>query len=254
MQKGIFIEGTSSCVFIEANLSNNCNQKELKKITEFVKKSCSENVHVVISFGKKAWQLMQPNWTPPLLQDFTALKGKKGYRMPSTQADILIWAHSSSKSHIYDFTETAKEVTTGILDLAIVQEGFEYHDSRDLIGFVDGIGNPKDEKKIAAAIVPPGNIGNGGSYVFTQQWNHNLKSFLKNTIATQEKIIGRTKKDSVELEGDAMPKDSHISKTDLKVDGEGMKIYRRSFPFANKETKGLFFQTFTCDPRRVDIQ
>ncbi len=70
----------------------------------------------------------------------------------------------------------------------------------------------------------------------------------------QEQIIGRTKEDSIELEGDMMPKNSHVSRTDVKVNGEAMKIYRRSYPYANEADQGLFFLGFAKNINRIDIQ
>jgi len=51
-----------------------------------------------------------------------------------------------------------------------------------------------------------------------------------------------------------MPNNSHVSSVDLKVNGEAMKIYRRSFPFANTEDNGLFFLGFSKNIQRFDVQ
>jgi putative iron-dependent peroxidase len=67
-------------------------------------------------------------------------------------------------------------------------------------------------------------------------------------------VIGRTKADSVELQGDAMPADSHVSRTDAKVDGVAMKIFRRSFPYGTVTRHGLYFLAFACDVERFDVQ
>lgn len=251
MQKGILKEGNTHCVFIEGVITDNCSKNKLQTIAAFIKNS---ELDVVIAFGKKAWEMVQPNWTPEKLKDFKTISGKNNYTMPSTQADLLIWAHTDSKSDLFDFIEATKEKLEDAVKININQEGFMYKGNRDLIGFVDGTGNPKEQKIIDAAVIAENNIGKGGSYVFTQQWNHNLKAFNKESVHNQEKIIGRTKVEDVELEGDAMPSDSHVSKTDLKVDGEAMKIYRRSYPFANPNENGLFFLAFTCDPMRIDVQ
>lgn len=251
MQKGILKEGNAHCVFIEGNTTPKCSKEHLQDIAKFVN---TTNLDLVIAFGKKTWEMVQPNWTPEKLKDFESLTGKKNYSMPSTQADLLVWAHTDSKSDLFDFTEALKDKLEGFITIEINQEGFIYKDSRDLIGFVDGTGNPKEQKIIDAAVIKKDQIGEGGSYVFTQQWNHNLKAFNKETVHNQEQIVGRTKVEDIELEGDAMPKDSHVSKTDLKVDGEAMKIYRRSYPFANKNENGLYFLAFTCDPKRIDVQ
>lgn len=251
MQKGILKEGNAHCVFIEGNRTEKFTKETVTNFIDYINKS---DLDVVIAFGKSTWNIIQPEWTPEKLNDFKELKGKKNYHMPSTQADLLIWAHTNSKSDLFDFTEAVKNKLENLVIFSIIQEGFTYKDSRDLIGFVDGTGNPKEQKIIDAAVIPENNLGQGGSYVFTQQWNHDLKAFNKETVHSQERIVGRTKVEDIELEGEAMPKDSHVSKTDLKVDGEAMKIYRRSYPFANKNENGLFFLAFTCDPKRIDVQ
>ncbi|WP_152286499.1 Dyp-type peroxidase [Flavicella marina] len=252
MQKGTLKEGNKHCVFIELK---SITSNPIATFTQLVKNTQEiHNVEIVIAFSKAAWNTINPDWTPEKLKDFETLTGKKGYSMPSTQADIMLWAHTNSKSDLFDFTESIKSLSEGTMEVLMNQEGFIYKDSRDLTGFVDGTGNPKEEKIIDAACIPQGEKGSGGSYVFTQKWNHNLKKFNQESIHTQEKIIGRTKVDSIELEGDAMPKDSHVSKTDLKISGEAMKIYRRSYPFANQHENGLYFLAFACDPIRIDVQ
>ena len=134
------------------------------------------------------------------------------------------------------------------------QDGFRYHDSRDLSGFIDGTENPKDDERYGIACVEDGKPGAGGSYVFSQKWIHDLEAFHALPEKIQEKIIGRTKPDSVELKDDDMPDDSHVSRADAKVDGIAMKIYRRSTPYGNVNEHGLFFLSFACDPYRVQIQ
>ena len=71
--------------------------------------------------------------------------------------------------------------------------------------------------------------------------------------ADQERVIGRTKPDSVELEGEGMPADSHVSRTDLKQDGVAMKLYRRSAPIGSVDAHGLYFLGFACDPLRFEV-
>ena len=50
----------------------------------------------------------------------------------------------------------------------------------------------------------------------------------------------------MELTGDAMPKDSHVSRTDLP----GTKIWRRSAPVGGVRDPGLFFLAFGADVER----
>ena len=98
-----------------------------------------------------------------------------------------------------------------------------------------------------------GSTGAGGSFVLTQRWVHDLLAFHALPLDEQEGVIGRTKPDSVELEGAAMPKTSHVSRTDLERNGSALKLYRRSAPIGTVEEHGLYFLAFSCDPRRFQM-
>jgi putative iron-dependent peroxidase len=63
-----------------------------------------------------------------------------------------------------------------------------------------------------------------------------------------------------------MPENSHVSRTDAKVGGIGMKIYRRSYPYMasqmtatshgrnKKPDNGLYFLAFACEMQRFTVQ
>jgi len=97
-------------------------------------------------------------------------------------------------------------------------------------------------------VIPEGETGAGGSYVLSQKWQHHLQAFNQLSVHEQEQVIGRTKQDNVELEGDAMPPTSHVSRTDVKIDGVGQKIYRRSTPYGGAEEQACIFSPLpaTC--------
>ena len=84
-----------------------------------------------------------------------------------------------------------------------------------------------DGAALAAALISD---GNGGAFAMSQQWVHDLDSF------------------------NALPADSHVSRTDVKIDGVAQKIWRRSFPYGDTSTKGLYFLSFACDLARFDVQ
>ena len=50
-----------------------------------------------------------------------------------------------------------------------------------------------------------------------------------------------------------MPPDSHVSRTDLKVDGLPQKLYWRSFPYGTVGEHGLCFVAFACRLERFDV-
>lgn len=112
---------------------------------------------------------------------------------------------------------------------------------------VDGTGNPKtDDLSNQVAIISEGETCEGSSIVLSLRWEHNLPKFENVPEKEQEYIIGRTKVEDIELEGEAIPYNSHVSRTDLKVNGEAMKIWRRSAPFNHGNKHGLFFLSFAC--------
>jgi putative iron-dependent peroxidase len=117
--------------------------------------------------------------------------------------------------------------------------GFRYLDARDMTGFIDGTENPKEEQRREVAIVPEGEFA-GGSYVMVQRFVHNLPAWNRLNMAAQEKVIGRTKPDSVEL--DKVPAASHVGRVDIKEEGKGLKIVRHSLPYGSASGEhGLLF-------------
>ncbi|NJD86102.1 hypothetical protein EWM60_16275, partial [Candidatus Erwinia dacicola] len=59
------------------------------------------------------------------------------------------------------------------------------------VPFVDDTENLQGEKRQQVAIIAAGDNA-GGSYVFSQRWQHNLKMFNRLAVDKQQ-IIGRTK-------------------------------------------------------------
>ena len=79
--------------------------------------------------------------------------------------------------------------------------GFRYFDSRDLIGFVDGTENPKGQDAIDATLITSEDPAfAAGSYVIIQKYLHDLAGWNVLPTEKQEKIVGRTKLNDVELD------------------------------------------------------
>jgi hypothetical protein len=60
-----------------------------------------------------------------------------------------------------------------------------------------------------------------------QLWPHDTPAWAAHPDDAQEKVIGRTKPDSIELSEKDMPDDSHVSRTVLEVNGVGRVRARR---------------------------
>ena len=122
-QNAVFIEGTSSTIFLEFKINQNTDIAKLKKSLIKVYETNSEQLYVLISFSKSGYQKLGAP-APEGLLDFETLKGIKNLSMPSSQSEMFIWAHSHSKSAIIDFQMKSKTILEGQLTVEIEQEGF----------------------------------------------------------------------------------------------------------------------------------
>lgn len=261
-QTGLFDESSRHARFLELLVRNDTNSETIKSaLTHLLNYADSiEGLYLQLAFGSNCWDALNPSWRPKDLVPFSELSAGE-LNMPASQGDILIWLHSADSELIPQALIMIYQALEAVADIQLDLEGIKNKESRDLIGFVDGTANPKDDKRIAAALIPSEELGGGGSYVISQRWQHDLAAFNQLSINAQEKVVGRTKLDDIELEGDDMPVDSHVSRTDAKVDGKAMKIYRRSSPYVasqlNKNLKpdhGLYFFAFACEMQRFTVQ
>ena len=154
-QAGIFTEGSTHFYYLEYQLQPDAATQDIRRaVQSALAVKGGEPSDTVIAFGKDVWDRLNPTWHPEGLRAFAALSGVDGFSVPSTQRDLLFWIQSNRRDvnmqvvlAIHSFMRT---VGTLKLDLA----GFQYLDSRDLIGFIDGTANPKEDKAREAAADP----------------------------------------------------------------------------------------------------
>ncbi|GAB2665908.1 Dyp-type peroxidase [Vibrio panuliri] len=190
-----------------------------------------------IAFTHGFWsQLNQA--VPAELIEFPQL-GEGDVVAPSSDVDVLVHLHSNRHDlHFYVMRKLLAEIAD---DVNVVDEtaGFRYLDARDMTMFIDGTENPKEGARQEVAIIPEGEFV-GGSYVMVQRFIHNLPAWNRLNISAQEKVIGRTKPDSIEL--DDVPAASHVGRVDIKEEGKGLKIVRHSLPYGTASGEhGLLF-------------
>ena len=246
-QGGVFTEGTSFYHYLEYDVSDGFDAAAIGKV--LVGKG---SANAVVTFGNGLWQKFS-SAAPEALGDFTAIDGTQSLNSPATEHDLLLWFHAATHDDVLDAALNVQRVLDDIADLKLDVPGFVYCDSRDLTEFVDGSANPKENARFDAALVPDGVTGAGGAFVVTEKWVHDLRKTEALPVGDQERVIGLTKPDSIELEGEAMPPDSYVSRTDVKLDGTTLKIYRLSALFGGAGEKGLYFIAFSCDPMGFDV-
>ena len=251
-QSGILPEGNTSAYFGIYNLDYSKLSDGRKQLIDAIKGfdtllktvSSSTKTKIVgtISFGKKAWNYLADG-NDELLKAADQLIDFPGYGIaPSTQTDLDIHIHSKKEFATFEAAKLAVDSfnkDNPLISVCDEKNGFVYKDSRDLTGFIDGTENPHGiEPRISAGLTSA-----GSSYVIVQRFIHNLKKWEKVEVPEQEKVIGRTKLDSVQLS--PLPHNSHVGRADVKENGKGLKIVRQSLPYgAPGSDMGLWFTAY----------
>jgi len=256
-QSGILLEHRRFAIYLEAlcqgdtaAISSGCHTF-LQQLAQLQQRYPDAGLGAVIAFGHRLWGELHPGNSPAELKGFQPM-GRGA--APATQRDLLI--HIQSLRHDVNFS-LAQAAVAAFGDAIRIEEethGFRWVEERDLSGFVDGTENPQGEQRQDVAIIAHGEDA-GGSYVFSQRWQHNLKMFNRLPVAKQEQIIGRTKESNEELEGDARPETSHVARVDLKEEGKGLKILRQSLPYGTASgVHGLFFIAYCATLHNIEQQ
>ena len=254
-QFGIFAQGAHAHHFLEFDLQPGVTAEETTSSVRrlLAPEVSSGRINLVVAFGPRAWRSMAPSPAPTSLSDFHEVRGPDGRGAPSTQHDLWLWVSASAPDVSWDHARSAAKALRDVARLADEQPAFVYRDNRDMTGFQDGTANPPLHQASEVALVPPGEPGEGGSHVLAMRWRHNLAAFNGLSVEQQEQTFGRTKRDSVEIPEGVRSERAHISRVTVKVDGEELKIYRRSVPYGTpREQRGLYFLAFSADPDRYD--
>jgi putative iron-dependent peroxidase len=253
-QAGIFALGTRTHHHLEYDVARDASTSDIVAAVRRLDEShvTAGGCNLVVGFGAALWERLSA--TPPAdLADFTEVVGLHGHAAPATQHDVWIWLHGTGRDVVLDAASAATDALAPVAALTDETECFVYHDSRDLTGFVDGTANPPPSEAPEVALIADGCPGAGGSHVIAQRWVHDLASFAELGVAEQERVIGRTKPDSVALPREVRPADAHIVRAELlDAHGEERPIYRRSVPFGKVEERGLYFLGFSAERDRFD--
>jgi len=222
---------------------------ELPHLTEKVARATGERGLVsAIAIGARAWPRLFGCKPPRELVPFAALKD--GPRQaPATPADLFLHIHSDRHDANFALVRRfAAEIGKATKPVEEVL-GFRNLDKRDLTGFVDGTENPKGKDRPEVALVGREDRDfAGGSYVSIQRWVHDLARWERQTVAVQEKTIGRTKKANIEMDDRVKPPTAHIARVVIEEDGREIEILRQSMPYGTVAEAGLYFVAYGRSP------
>jgi putative iron-dependent peroxidase len=252
-QPGIFALGTRSHHHLEFDVRADATDAQIVEALAGLREPAvtAGGVNLVLGFGPDLWRRLAPDAAPAQLHDFEPIVGLAGHTAPATQHDLWVWVHGTGEDVVLDVARAVSAAVAPVCDLCLEQPCFVYKDSRDLTGFVDGTANPHIEEAAEVALVSEGEVGESGSFVITQRWVHDLAGFAELSVDDQQRVFGRTKPDSVELQGDAKPENAHISRVEIHDEaGEERPIFRRSTPYGTVAEAGLQFLGFSADLSR----
>jgi putative iron-dependent peroxidase len=248
-QAGIFALGTSSHAYLEFDLLDTKKCREFASTISAIRepRTTTGGVNFVIGFRPELWSAVVPGDAPPGVEGFNKeIRGIEGFVMPSTQHDALVWLSGSAYDVVFDM---ARSVVRDLADLArLGQEtsSWSYRHDRDLTGFIDGSENPTLLDAPVAALLPEGIAGAAGTILLLQKWKHKTAEWEALPVDQQERIMGRTKLNSIELEN--KPPDSHVACTDQDKFGS---IFRRNMPYGNVDDHGTVFVGFSAEQKRL---
>jgi putative iron-dependent peroxidase len=245
-QGGIFALGTASHAYLEFEAEVGRERDLVAAIAALREpRTTMGGVNLVVGFAPELWRAVAPAEAPPDLEGFTRdLVGCEDFLMPATQHDALLWLSGSAYDVIFDVARAVIAELKGLGSVVEETSSWPYRHDLDLTGFIDGTENPTLVEAPSLIVVPEGRPGAGGTVLLLQKWVHDAEAWEALPVQSQERVIGRTKLDSVELE--EKPGDSHVARTDQDEFGH---IFRRNMPYGTVTDHGTMFVGFCAAQR-----
>jgi putative iron-dependent peroxidase len=234
---------------MEFDILDTKKSKEFASIISAIRepRTTTGGVNFVIGFRPELWRDIVPDEAPAGVTGFNKeIRGVEGFVMPSTQHDALVWLSGSAYDVIFDMARSVIHDLAGKASLGEETSSWPYRHDRDLTGFIDGSENPTLLDAPIEALLPEGVPGAAGAVLLLQKWKHDVAAWEALPVDQQERIMGRTKLDSIELEN--KPSDSHVARTDQDEFGN---IFRRNMPYGNVYDHGTMFVGFSADQKRL---
>jgi len=244
-QTGIFALGNLAHTYLELSLPDPDRGQELVKAVADLSepRTTMGGVNLVAGFRPELWRGVAPDRAPQDLHGFDEpVIGLAGYTMPATQQDLVLWIAGGSFDVVFDAALDMVASISELAELVTDTVSWSYHRDLDLTGFIDGTENPTLLEAGPQVLVPDGAPGAGGSVLLLQKWAHDSAAWTGIGQEGQERVMGRTKTDSVEL--DDKPESSHVARTDQDEFGH---IFRRNTPYGWVSDHGTMFVGFSAE-------
>lgn len=208
----------------------------------------------VLGVGSNAWDRLFGLPRPAQLHPFHELRSG-GRHAVSTPGDLLFHIRAKRMDLCFELAMQIMARLNGAVAIADEVHGFRYFDERDVLGFVDGTENPIGRAAADAVFIGEDDPAfTGGSYVIVQKYLHNLDAWNKLTTEAQERIIGRTKVNDIELDDSVKPTSAHNALTVIEENGRELKILRDNMPFGRPGHGefGTYFIGYSRSPHTIE--
>lgn len=207
----------------------------------------------VVGIGARMWDRLFEEPRPEHLHEFIALDGGK-HRAPSTPGDLFFHVRCTTFDMCF---ELVRQITRRLGPAAATYDevhAFRFFDERDPLGFVDGTESPRGHDAVVAALIPEGPWA-GGSYIIEQKYVHDLGTWESMSVEDQERVIGRTKLDDIQLPDDEQPVNSHVTLNTIEdAEGNELQIVRDNLAYGEAAgDQGTFFMSYAADPRVTEL-
>lgn len=208
-------------------------------------------ISLVVGIGSAAWDRLYGAPRPACLHPFRELHGAR-HSAPATPGDVLLHIRAEAQDVCHELlTHCMQALGSAVFPIDEVH-GFRYFDARAALGFVDGTENPQGAEAEDAAFIGAEDAPfAGGSYVIVQKYLHDMAAWNALSTEEQEKVIGRTKHDDVELPEGVQPSNSHVALNIIQdADGNELAIVRGNLPFStpSRGEYGTYFIAYARDP------
>jgi porphyrinogen peroxidase len=213
-----------------------------------------ENLSCIMGIGSEAWDRLFGKPRPAELHPFREFRAGPRHAV-ATPGDLLFHIRAERMDLCFELATQIMARLEGAVAPVDEVQGFRYFDSRDLLGFVDGTENPTGQEAMDATIIGEEDPAfAGGSYVIVQKYLHDMAGWNALSTEAQERIIGRTKLNDIELDENIKPTWAHSALTVIEESGREIKIVRDNMPFGQpgQGEFGTYFIGYSRSPRTIE--
>ena len=209
----------------------------------------------VVGVGAGLWDRLFGAPRPAELHPFPEFSGST-HGAPATPGDLLFHIRAHRLDLCFELAQRLTARLAAYAEMVDEVHGFRSFDERDLLGFVDGTENPEGAAALAAVLIDHEDPQfSGGSYVVVQKYLHDLDAWDALPVEEQERAIGRTKLNDIELPDEQKPANSHVAlNTIVDEHGEQRQIVRFNMPFGRvgAEEFGTYFIGYASSPDLIE--